>query len=167
MEKPYFESQEEIIITKTLHTKELLERVYKGERLPADKRLASDKSGGVFKYFDLGNLDSYGEENRFYPIVEKNKEIIGLAELEKNPEQKEMLWIKFLSVDPKYQGKGYGKKLAEEIFQFAKLNGYFLYGSIYSDEGRKKLKNLFSTLSEKYSVDFIDPENRKFLRVDE
>lgn len=148
--------EQESIKTKTLKPEELSERIYKGENLPQDKRFLPVKDGGVFKYFRI-DLPDWNDKDKSFPIVEVENEIVGLGELEKSPHEEKMLWIKFLSVDPKYQGKGYATKLAEEIFRFAQQEGFSLKGSIYSDEGEQKLKHLFSRFAEQFSVNYIEP----------
>ena len=161
IEIPKIEKKEEPVNVKTLSATEFKDRIYKGENMPQDKRFLPVENGGVFKYLLLSDLiRNYRNGNRFYPIVETKKEIAGIAELEKSPYQEKTLWIKFLSVDPKYQGNGYGTKLAEEIFRFAKEEGFSLEGSIYSDIGRERLKKLLSRLAEKFGVEFVDGEDK-------
>lgn len=150
-----FENKENIsITTTTLNSSELVDLVYKGNNLPQDYRFLSEEEGGVFKYFSLMHM---GRENKF-PVVKENNKIVGLSELEKSPYSEKTFWIQFLSIDPKYQNKGYASKLAEEIFRFAKQEGYSLETSSYTEIGYEKLKTLFNKLAEKYSVNFIDKE---------
>jgi GNAT superfamily N-acetyltransferase len=98
-----------------------------------------------------------GRENRF-PVVKEGNKIVGLSELEKSPYTDKTFWIQFLSVDPKYQNKGYASRLAEEIFRFAKQEDYSLETSSYTEVGYEKLKDLFNKMAQKYSVNFIDKE---------
>lgn len=150
-----FEQKENLFVsTKTLNSEELINLVYKGNNLPQDVRFLPVEEGGVFEYFSLMHA---GRENKF-PIIKEGDKIVGLSELEKSPYADKTFWIQFLSIDPKYQGKGYASKLAEEIFRFAKENDYTLETSSYTEEGYEKLKAVFNKLAEKYSVDFIDKE---------
>ena len=154
-----FEKREEISSkTETIRSDVLENLIYKGTGEPQDRRFLSTEEGGVFKYFDPRDMtDPLGNhENKFFSLIKIDDKIIGLSELEKNPYQENSFWIKFLSIDPEYQGKGYASKLAEEVFRFAKQKGFSVETSSYTDEGYKKLKDLFNKLANKYSVKFID-----------
>ena len=118
--------------------KELVDRIYQKKNLPQDNRFLPVDQGGVFKYFHLEDIigaNSYSETKKLYPNVSLGNEIVGLAELEEDPRNKANYWIKFISVDPKYQGKGYATLLINKIFEYAKENNYSLEPSFYSDEG--------------------------------
>lgn len=150
-------AEKEKISAETISANALKNIIYKGESLPQDNRFLSFKEGGVFKYFEIDDLFN-NKENKFYSLIKESQKIVGLSELEKNPYEENVMWIKFISIDPEYQEKGYASKLAEEIFRFAKENGISLETSSYSPEGHQKLKKIFKRLSEKYSVNFIDKE---------
>ncbi|MFA6251128.1 MAG: GNAT family N-acetyltransferase [Candidatus Paceibacterota bacterium] len=148
-----FEKKESLsITTQTLNASELIDLIYKGNNLPQDNRFLPTEEGGVFGYF---NLMHAGRDNKF-PVVKEGDKIVGLSELEKSPYSDKTFWIQFLSIDPKYQNKGYASKLGEEIFRFAKQEGYSLETSSYTEIGYEKLKGLFNKLAEEYSVNFID-----------
>jgi GNAT superfamily N-acetyltransferase len=66
------------------------------------------------------------------------------------------LWIKFLSIDPEFQNRGYASQLAQEVFSFAKRFGVKLETSSYSDDGYEKLKGVFNRLASEHGVQFID-----------
>lgn len=151
-----FENKEDLpSATETINAETLSGLIYRGESLPQDNRFLSVEEGGVFKYFNLRSvIDDMG--NRFYSLVKIGEKIIGLSELENDPYKEKNLWIKFLSIDPEYQDKGYASKLAEEIFHFAKQEGFTLEGSSYNDEGYKKLKPLLNRLANELSVSFVD-----------
>ena len=157
MEKIKIEKKENLLESKIISPQELVEIVYKGESMPQDNRFLSIDKGGVFKYFDPQDLFN-NAENKVYSVVKNDKEITALGELEKNPYSQNTYWIKFLSVDPIYQGNGYASILAEEIFKFAKNNNVFLESSSYTTEGQKKLKAVFKRLAEKFAVNFIDSD---------
>jgi GNAT superfamily N-acetyltransferase len=133
----------------------LLKQIYKGENLPQDKRFLSTEKGGVFKYFELSNLNDMYSKDRFYPVIKLNDEIVALSEIEKNNLKENNYWIKFISVDPKYQNNGYATKLIENIFKFAKENNYSLETSIYSDEGIEKIKNIVDKFEKETGVNVI------------
>lgn len=155
MEKIKIEQNENPIESKIISPQELINFVYKGESIPQDNRFLSFDKGGVFKYFDPRDLFD-NIDNKVYSVVKNDKEITALGELEKHPYVKDTYWIKFLSVDPIYQGHGYASILAEEIFKFAKNNNVSLENSSYTTEGQEKLKAVFRRLAEKFAVNFID-----------
>ena len=146
------EGQERLPLeTKTITGKEFIDLVYNDDSLPQDKRFYSSQYGGVFKYLDLSESHN-NSENKFYSLISLADMIVGLAELEKNPRAENVYWIKFLSVDPKYQGQGFASRLADEIFRFAKAQ------KISLEEGYQKLKRKFNEFAQKYGVDFKDIE---------
>lgn len=142
-------------ITETISAEDLKKLIWKGEYFPQDNRFLSIEEGGVFRYFDprdvLENI-----ERKYYSLIKVGDKVIGLSELEKAPKTENTVWIKFLSIDKDYQRQGYASKLAEEIFIFAKKEGFILEGSSYSDEGYEKLKSVLNRLANQYSVEFID-----------
>ena len=159
MENDEFENKESLPISiETISCKNLVDLIYKGESFPQEERFLSTQEGGVFKYFDprdiINSLDNH--EGEFYSLIKSGNLVIGLGELQKNPYKEKCFWIKFLSVDPEYQGKGYASKLADEMFSFAKKEGMDIETSTYTDEGYIKLKKLFNKLAKKYSIKFTD-----------
>ena len=142
------------ISTKILSSDELKDLIYKDNHLPEDERFAHQEEGGVFKYFDTKTFDRRTEE-KFYPVITVGDIIAGLSELEKSPYNENRYWIKFISVDPKYQNKGYASLLAEEIFKFIKEHNAELQLSYYTPDGELKLKDVLERLSEKYSIPLI------------
>lgn len=143
------------ITTETINTDDLIDLIYKGDHIPQDNRFLPTEYGGVFKYFDAGEL-SQNKESKFYPIVKIGDKIIGLSQLFKDPSNNRNLWIQFLSIDPEEQNKGYASKLAKEIFEFAKRNNYSLEASSYTEQGLEKMRPVFERLSKEYLVDFIN-----------
>ncbi|MDD3284606.1 MAG: GNAT family N-acetyltransferase [Patescibacteria group bacterium] len=157
-----FEKRENLnISTETITSDELLNIIYQNESLPQDERFLDSKKGGVFKYFRVSEL-SENKENKYYSIIKINDIVVGLCELEKNPYRENIYWIKFLSIDPEYQGMGYASKLTEEVFKFAKKNCFGLESSSYSTDGEEKLKPLFQKLSKETEVDFIDTDKKLY-----
>ncbi len=157
MERIKIEQNENFLESKIISPQELIDIIYQGEQMPQDNRFLSIDKGGVFKYFDPRDLFE-NIKDKVYSIVKNDKEITALGELEKNPYSQNAYWIKFLSVDPKYQGMGHASILAEEIFKFAKNNNISLESSSYTTEGQEKLKTLFKRLAEKFLVNFIDTD---------
>lgn len=153
------EQKEHVPETQTLTREGLKEILYKGERLPQDVRFFDINKGGVFEYFTISDvIEGYGE--KYFPIT-RNPEglVVGIAELEKNPYEKNIFWIKHISVDPDFQGQGYASRIAREIFSFAHKNNFTLEASSYrSDEGFEKLRPLLNRLSEETGVPFLDKD---------
>ena len=158
MDKNNFEKEECLIsATETVDSDVLQNIIYKGTGLPQDKRFFDIEDGGVFRYFTPRDT-ILNAEDKFYSLVKIDDKIVGLSELEKNPNQENIFWIKFISIDPEYQGQGYASKLSEEIFRFAKKNGLTLEASIYNSEGYKKIKPILNRFASEFSVNFIDKE---------
>ena len=150
-----FENKEQIKMqTKILSTDELLELIYKGMSLPQDTRFLPLEEGGVFKYFyprDVAGISRFPSK-KLFPVAYEAGKVVGLSELEQDPQDTQNFWIKFVSVDPTYQGKGYASKLLRQIFQFAKDNSYSLEPSFYSEQGLEKLKTVIEKLSVEMGV---------------
>ncbi len=156
MESIKLENKENLsVAAETVSAEDLKKLIWKGEYLPQDNRFLSIKEGGSFRYFYPEDVLE-NTERKYYSVVKVGDKIIGLSELEKAPNTKNTIWIKFLSIDKDYQGQGYASKLAEEIFIFAQKGGFILEGSSYSDEGYEKLKSVLNRLANQYSVPFID-----------
>jgi GNAT superfamily N-acetyltransferase len=154
--------ENELISTETLKTDELINLIYKGDFLPQDDRFLRVEDGGVFKYFNIRDLDLNRNE-KFYPIVKIGEKIVGLSELLKDSYNENNLWIQFLSIDPKEQNKGYASKLIKEIFEFTSKNNYSLEASSYTDIGFEKLRPVFERLSKEYpNVKFINKGKLSF-----
>lgn len=151
-------NEQETVKSATLTSDELINRIYKGESTPQDSRFLSANESGVFKYFRLESLIGLKRlrNSIVYPIIEIDHQIIGLAGVQKDPNKENNYWIKFISVDPKYQNKGYASLLLNEVFRFAKEQDCSLEASIYTGEGEQKLKRVFHELGKKFSVRVID-----------
>lgn len=149
------ESSESLeVSTKILNSGELKGLIYKGDSLPADQRFSRQVDGGVFKYFDARTFD-HRDESKFFPVVLAGETVAGICELEKSPYNENRYWIKFISIDPKYQNRGYSSLLLEEIFKFVKERNAELQLSFFSPDGELKLKKVLARLSEQYSIPLI------------
>lgn len=148
------EKEVEKIKTKILSSSELIKHIYQGKNLPQDSRFLSSDKGGTFKYFDLKELvDNQNQSNqKIFPIVEMNNEIIGLSELEQDPNNLTNFWLKFISIEPTHQGKNYSKKLIEEIINFTKENNYSLEISSYTKQGELKIKKNIEQIAKENNV---------------
>jgi GNAT superfamily N-acetyltransferase len=61
-----------------------------------------------------------------------------------------------VSVNLKFQNKGYARKLLENIFDHAKKENKKLKISVYSEDGLSKVKLIIKELSEKTGVRIVD-----------
>jgi GNAT superfamily N-acetyltransferase len=141
--------------------KNMIDLIYKDKSLPQDERFLSIEDGGVFKYFDLEDIFSERYENlpkREFILVQEGGTVAGIAGLRKNPYEKDGWWIGYVTVDPKFQGKGYATRLVDELFKNAAEKGITIETSGYSTSGDQKLRPLFHKYSEKYQVPFTDRE---------
>ena len=167
-----FENREKLVIRTGTYSLEELSKLILGENPYSlkinDERFLPTEKGGVFKYFDYNlaiERDPLTGEipQKFFPYVKKGETIVALAQLSesmyKKDDEEKVFSISFVSVDPKFQGKGYASKLLEEIFLFAKEHKIILQNSTYTEEGEEKLFNLIQRLREKYpEVDFREDE---------
>lgn len=79
--------------------------------------------------------------------------IVGVAGLWPNPNDPNVLWLPFLSVDPEFKHMGIGTMLAHTVADYAVSQGKILQLSSYTLEGRMYLKRVFLRLiaEKKYS----------------
>jgi GNAT superfamily N-acetyltransferase len=142
-----------------LNKEDLLKRIYQGKSSPQDSRFLPVNNGGVFKYFHLEDIigsNYFSKENKLYPSVQLQDKIVGISELEQDPYNENNFWIKFVSVDPLYQGNGYASKIIKKIFEFAKENNYSLEPSFYTEQGEEKLKNVLDRERKETGVTVIE-----------
>jgi len=75
--------------------------------------------------------------------------IVGIAGLQVNPSQQDMLWVQHVSVEEKHRGKGYARMLVEAIYAYAIAQGKVVSPSGFSALGQR-LKPIFRALNEQY-----------------
>ncbi len=140
--------------TRVLSTDELKQFIYQGQSLPQDNRFLDKEKGGVFQYFEIQNLltVSHNKNLLWYPVVQIGNTIVGISELEQDPYDENLFWLKSVDIDPLYQGKGLARKLLETIFDLAKNKKHNLLISLYSDEGSEKIQRIIKELSESKGV---------------
>lgn len=80
----------------------------------------------------------------------KNKKAIGVAGIRHSPEEKNVIWMMFLSVDPEFRGQGVAKKLAEMVFEYAKAHNQRIRLSSYTEMGEAYLRKVFDHLKTQY-----------------
>jgi GNAT superfamily N-acetyltransferase len=109
----------------------------------ADKRI---------KYF------GYRAYDEITIVAAENDKMIGAAGIQRSPEKgRTVFWIKYLSIDPDYQGRKISHLIADAMFDYAKRHNFVLQRSNYTAMGRERLERLFTRLREKYRVEFIPP----------
>ncbi len=136
-----------------LNSDELVGVIYKGENVPKDNRFLRHSDGGVFRYFDIRTLNQENIKNDLkFVVLKENDLIVGISCLQKDPWKENNFWVTGISVDSKYQGKGYGRKLCEATVDFAVENGVSLQPSTYKEEGEVKLKHILEEEAKKKSV---------------
>ena len=162
MKESTFEKQEQPSIkVQTISAEELLRRIFDEEAREWDKRFLPEDDGGAFHFFNPEDVtDSEQRENSFYSIIEVNDLIVGLARIKKNPNLENNFWFMSVQVDPKYQDKGYARKLIEEVCKFVSEKGCSLLLSMYKSEGREKLKHIIDDLIKDGAVKVIDDYGR-------
>lgn len=118
------------------------------------------------KYFhwdDFNNeMYSAGLKDKIirYFIYYQDNNIRGILKLQQDIEtNSDILYITYLSVDPRYQKLGIASKLSEEAFKWCKENNKTLKPTLYSKIGFEKLKPLWYKLADKYNVNFIHRED--------
>lgn len=97
------------------------------------------------KYFDINE----GEKETHFCVLDGSK-IIGIGGVQVNPYDKDMLWIKHISVDPKYRNKGVAKAIMSKIFSYADHHDKKIKHSSRSDMGKLYLEREAERLAKKY-----------------
>lgn len=77
------------------------------------------------------------------------EKIVGMAGLQVNPYNNQELWIKFVSVDPDYQGQGIARQLLGKVYEYAHEKHKNLKSSSFTDDG-ERLRHIHSELQKQY-----------------
>ncbi len=152
MENQKIEDKPVVFETETISKDELYELIYNHETASVDPRFVHRNKGGVFHYSPTENYMG----NPFFTIVKENRVIVGLAELEVDPDQEGVLWLKSISVDSTRKGEGISTKVLDEVFSFAKKNGLKLKPSSYTPDGNDRVKHQIERLSKQYGVEIVE-----------
>lgn len=117
------------------------------------------------KYFHPGNV--FQEETHF--VVTANKKIVGVGGVQVNPYNKEQLWLKHVSVDPKFEGKGIARKIIESIYKWATEHNLKVAPSTYSQKGASTIKSTIDRMGAQYPNNHVENPNQNYFegRVDE
>jgi|WetSurMetagenome_2_1015567.scaffolds.fasta_scaffold240763_2 ribosomal protein S18 acetylase RimI-like enzyme len=108
------------------------------------------------KYF-YETEDINGRNIFICALTHDNKYLLGIVDLEiyEDSHFGNYYGLKYVSVNKKYQGRGIGKNLVEEMFKFIKSQNIPVSFSSFTDEGSKKLRSLFIRLQNKYKLNNI------------
>lgn len=104
------------------------------------------REGQRIKYLDRSEA-----EHEYHFVALDGEYIAGMAGVQQNPYDANELWIKFISVDPKYQGRGIARSLLERIYRHANDNGLTVISSTPTDDG-ERLKHIHDEMREKYHI---------------
>jgi ribosomal protein S18 acetylase RimI-like enzyme len=119
---------------------------------------------GDIKYYDGVPYSMSNKELEYYFVIATVKaksknykklmvdKVIGMVELQKSPYDPEVLWLDFISVDPKYKNQGIGRKLSEMMVSFLEGKPWKLERSTPSDDGIKYIKSIIDDLLEKHKI---------------
>ena len=168
-ENRIIEQKEKIVKHKILTAKQLQDIIYQGESLPVDDRFKSTDDGGVFRHFSPRIFGRRDLDDYKFPIIKENDLIVGLSGLQTSPYegQENIVWVKFVSIDPKFRNRGYGKMLVEDIFKYAEENNLVLQLSSFVNrndhkDSHDKIKHITAEVMRKYpSVEVLDKNGKK------
>lgn len=116
------------------------------------------------KYLTFGELD---KEIHFTAL--QGDKIVGVLGIQRSPYDKQpIFWIKHISIDPDYQGKGLAERLIDSVFYYAKKHHVGLHRSSYSAIGKERLTRLFDRIKQKYpDVPFTEPTEEYIFNEEE
>lgn len=147
-----------LLTTETLTAEEMKGIVYSEGYHAPTQRFLPFKEGGVFEYFHASS-DLASSYTTFYPVVREAELIVGLAKLQEDAGAKDRLWVCFLSIDPEYQGRGYSKKLMQEIGTFAQDSNFkSIELSYFSSMGRERLAPAISRYAGSVALEIISAD---------
>lgn len=85
-----------------------------------------------------------------YLVVERDGKIVGVLGYQKSPYEPDMVWLKFISVHPKYRNQRIAKLLMDSLFKFLLEEGYRLQPSIFSEDGEQYIKKYIEQFDRDY-----------------
>ncbi|RYF13085.1 MAG: N-acetyltransferase [Oxalobacteraceae bacterium] len=110
---------------------------YRVSQGPDTYRFIYDNHPSVFHDKRIKYFDPPESVREIHVIAEMGDLVIGMAGMQVNPHDTEQLWIKFISVDPAYQGRGIGKTLLRHIYLYADEHGFKMAPGSFSPEGER------------------------------
>lgn len=102
-----------------------------------------------YKYLDLG-WNGIGTDNLVVAL--DNEKIAGILQIGKAPQQKNLYWMKFVTVHPDYRNQGIAKSLIREMFNYlSKIPEAEVELSTYEKEGEVLVETV-SSLAKEYDM---------------
>ena len=89
-------------------------------------------------------------QNEQHIVVLIGNKIVAVGGVQVNPYYPVQLWIKHVSVDPAYQGRGFGRMILERIYQLAAEARLKLKHGSFTEDGEQRLKHIHDELERKY-----------------
>lgn len=111
-----------------------------------DKYYSKKKFGNI-KYFSTSWM--YNDKKDFFVFID-NDTIYGMIEMQQSPYEDNVIWISFVSIDPKYRNKGIATLLIEQGILLCKKRKKDLLLSSYTEMGSKYLQTTITKLQKKY-----------------
>ena len=136
--------------TETINGRDLLKQILvDGD---PDIRFLPIDQGGVFYFSPLHEFSEIRKEGVYYSLLKLNGLIVGIAQVEINPRDSTVLWLKSVSVDLNLKGQRYSEKLLREVFAFAKSMNFTLHLSKFTTEGAERLEHQIKRLAHEFSI---------------
>ncbi len=64
-------------------------------------------------------------------------EVVAMGGVQNDPHDPQNLWIKFISVDPEFQGRGYASRVLKEVFRYAASIGRKVAPGGFTEQGQQ------------------------------
>lgn len=87
--------------------------------------------------------------NEDHIVIMIGNKIVAVGGVQLNPYYPIQLWIKHISVDPAYQGRGFARRILERIYQLAAERGMKVKHGSFTEEG-ERLKHIHDELEARY-----------------
>jgi len=114
-----------------------IEPVYSVMDGPDTYRMIQDEDRKLFSSRRIRYLDPQETMREKHIIAKVKNKIVGMAGIQINPRETDDLWIKFISVDPEFQGRGIAKQLLYRVYQFASQQGLKMAPGGFTEEGER------------------------------
>jgi GNAT superfamily N-acetyltransferase len=124
----------------------LLERI-KSEKVNRDLLDNKPINGSDLRRLHYLRADTINEQTHITLSV--GSRIVGVAGVRTDPYEASHLWVEHLSVEEKYQGRGFARNIAESIYDYALRRDQKVVPSAFSEDGQR-LKAIFNRLDKRY-----------------
>lgn len=82
-------------------------------------------------------LDGPEARHENHLVIRDGDKIVSMGGVQVNPYDPEQLWIKFISTDPEYQGRGYARMILRAIYEYCAKNGYKMAPGGFTEQGER------------------------------